>query len=137
MTADRVESVAHAELARQTTHCDAMVLDLGLPDEDGMQLLVRMRQSGDELPVLLLTARDAVEDSIAGLQGGADDYLGKPFDLGELVARRNALSRRAAGRSVNLIDAGSLALDPARWPAWPHRVPVDLARRATPIPATP
>src|SRR3546814_11178864 len=75
ITADRVESVAHAELARQTTHCDAMVLDLGLPDEDGMQLLVRMRQSGDELQVLLLTARDAVEDRIAGLQGGAADYL--------------------------------------------------------------
>src|SRR3546814_14703232 len=85
MTADRVESVAHAERARQTTHCDAMVLDLGLPDEDGMQLLVRMRQSGDELPVLLLTARDAVEDRIAGLQGGADDSLVKPFDLRELV----------------------------------------------------
>src|SRR3546814_3241339 len=91
-----------------------MVLDLGLPDEDGMQLLVRMRQSGDELPVLLLTARDAVEDRIAGLQGGADDYLVKPFDLGELVARLHALSRRAAGRSVNLIEAGSLALDPDR-----------------------
>src|SRR3546814_13733006 len=81
-----------------------MVLDLGLPDEDGMQLLVRMRQSGDELPVLLLTARDAVEDRIAGLQGGADDYLVKPFDLGELVARLHALSRRAAGRSVNLLE---------------------------------
>src|SRR3546814_11611173 len=78
-----------------------------------MQLLVRMRQSGDELPVLLLTARDAVEDRIAGLQGGADDYLVKPFDLGALVARLHALSRRAAGRSVNLIEAGSLAMAPA------------------------
>ena len=131
MTADRVESVAHAELARQTTHCDAMVLDLGLPDEDGMQLLVRMRQSGDELPVLLLTARDAVEDRIAGLQGGADDYLVKPFDLGELVARLHALSRRAAGRSVNLIEAGSLALDPASGQAWLDGIPVDLSRRET------
>src|SRR3546814_5149120 len=131
MTADRVESVAHAELARQTTHCDAMVLDLGLPDEDGMQLLVRMRQSGDELPVLLLTARDAVEDRIAGLQGGAADYLVKPFDLGELVARLHALSRRAAGRSVNLIEAGSLALDPARGQEWPERVTADLSLCAT------
>src|SRR3546814_5990276 len=96
-----------------------------------MQLLVRMRQSGDELPVLLLTARDAVEDRIAGLQGGADDYLVKPFDLGELVARLHALSRRAAGRSVNLIAAGSMALDPASGQAWLGGVPVDLSRRAT------
>src|SRR3546814_2655624 len=96
-----------------------------------MQLLVRMRQSGDELPVLLLTARDAVEDRIAGLQGGADDYLVKPFDLGELVARLHALSRRAAGRSVNLIEAGSLALDPASGQAWLDGVPVDLSRRET------
>src|SRR3546814_4906160 len=108
-----------------------MVLDLGLPDEDGMQLLVRMRQSGDELPVLLPTARDAVEDRIAGLQGGADDYLVKPFDLGELVARLHALSRRAAGRSVNLIEAGSLALDPASGQAWLDGEPVDLSRRET------
>src|SRR3546814_13329731 len=106
-----------------------MVLDLGLPDEDGMQLLVRMRQSGDELPVLLLTARDAVADRIAGLQGGADDYLVKPFDLGELVARLHALSRRAAGSSVNLIDAGSLAPAPARLQAWLDRHPVDHSNR--------
>ena len=90
-----------------------------------------MRQSGDELPVLLLTARDAVEDRIAGLQGGADDYLVKPFDLGELVARLHALSRRAAGRSVNLIEAGSLALDPASGQAWLDGIPVDLSRRET------
>ncbi len=85
MTADSVPSATQADLARQSGHCDAMVLDLGLPDEDGMQLLARMRQRGDTLPVLLLTARDAVEDRIAGFQGGADDYLVKPFDLGELV----------------------------------------------------
>ena len=106
-------------------------LDHGLPDEDGMQLLSRMRQRGDVLPVLLLTARDAVEDRIAGLQGGADDYLVKPFDLGELVARLHALSRRAAGRSVNLIEAGSLALDPASGQAWLDGEPVDLSRRET------
>lgn len=131
MTADSVPSVAQAELARQSGHCDAMVLDLGLPDEDGMQLLARMRQRGDTLPVLLLTARDAVEDRIAGLQGGADDYLVKPFDLGELVARLHALMRRASGRSVNLIEAGALSLDPASGQAWLDGTPIELSRRET------
>lgn len=131
MTADSVPSVAQAELARHAGHCDAMVLDLGLPDEDGMQLLARMRERGDTLPVLLLTARDAVEDRIAGLQGGADDYLVKPFDLGELVARLHALMRRASGRSVNLIEAGALSLDPASGQAWLDGAPIELSRRET------
>lgn len=131
MTADSVASAAQADLARQTGHCDAMVLDLGLPDEDGMQLLARMRERGDALPVLLLTARDAVEDRIAGLQGGADDYLVKPFDLGELVARLHALVRRASGRSINLIEAGALRLDPASGQAWLDGTPIDLSRRET------
>ncbi len=131
MTADSVSSAARAELARQSGHCDAMVLDLGLPDEDGMQLLTRMRQRGDTLPVLLLTARDAVEDRIAGLHGGADDYLVKPFDLGELVARLHALMRRANGRSVNLIEAGALSLDPASGQVWLDGAPVELSRRET------
>lgn len=131
LTADTVASVAQAELALQAAHCDAMVLDLGLPDEDGSQLLARMRQRGDTLPVLLLTARDAVEDRIAGLQAGADDYLVKPFDLGELVARLHALMRRAGGRSVNLIEAGALSLDPASGQAWLDGAPIELSRRET------
>ena len=131
LTADSVGSVGRAELALQSAHCDAMVLDLGLPDADGMQLLARVRQRGDTLPVLLLTARDAVEDRIAGLQGGADDYLVKPFDLGELVARLHALMRRAGGRSVNLIEAGALGLDPASGQAWLDGAPVELSRRET------
>ncbi len=129
MTADRVANAAQAELACQTGHCDAMVLDLGLPDEDGMQLLLRMRQRGDMMPILLLTARDAVEDRIAGLRGGADDYLVKPFDLGELVARLHALMRRASGRSVNVIEAGVLRLDPANGEAWLDDARVELSRR--------
>lgn len=131
MTADSVPSVAQAELARQGGHCDAMVLDLGLPDEDGMQLLARMRQRGDPMSVLLLTARDAVEDRIAGLRGGADDYLVKPFDLGELVARLHALMRRASGRSIDLIEAGALSLDPASGQAWLDGQRVELSRRET------
>lgn len=131
MTADSVPNAAQADLARRGGQLDAMVLDLGLPDEDGMQVLARMRREGDTLPVLLLTARDAVEDRIAGLHGGADDYLLKPFDLGELVARLHALVRRAAGRSVNLIEAGALSLDPASGKAWLDGEPVELSRRET------
>jgi DNA-binding response OmpR family regulator len=131
MTADSVPNAAQAELACRNGHCDAIVLDLGLPDEDGMQFLARMRRQGETLPVLLLTARDAVDDRIAGLQSGADDYLVKPFDLGELVARLHALMRRANGRSVNLIEAGALSLDPASGQAWLGGVPIELSRRET------
>lgn len=131
MTADAVETAKQAETARITGHCDAMVLDLGLPDEDGMNLLRRLRQHGDTLPVLVLTARDAVEDRVAGLQSGADDYVVKPFDLEELVARLHALMRRAAGRSTNLIVSGSLSLDPASGSTWLDGENVALTRRET------
>ncbi|MDP3709236.1 MAG: response regulator, partial [Polaromonas sp.] len=84
LTVDSVATAAQAEAALSAVHCDVVILDLGLPDEDGMRLLQRLRASGMTLPVLVLTARDAVEDRIAGLRAGADDYLLKPFDLGEL-----------------------------------------------------
>jgi DNA-binding response OmpR family regulator len=131
MTADAVGTAKHAEMARQASHCDAMVLDLGLPDEDGMGLLDRLRKRGDSLPILVLTARDAVEDRVAGLQGGADDYLVKPFDFEELVARLHALMRRAAGRSANLIVAGPLRLDPASGDTWLNGGSIALTRRET------
>ena len=128
-TADTVPSAAQAELALANAECDAMVLDRGLPDGDGLSLLARLREAGSTLPVLLLTARDTVEDRIEGLQGGADDYLVKPFDLGELVARLHALIRRAAGRSSNLIEAGALRYDPSSGEAWLDGEPVELSRR--------
>jgi DNA-binding response OmpR family regulator len=131
LTADAVGTASEAETAFATGTCDAMVLDLGLPDEDGMHVLRRLRQRGDGLPVLVLTARDAVEDRVAGLHGGADDYLVKPFDLEELVARLHALMRRAAGRSVNLINAGALSLDPASGDTWLDGERVILTRRET------
>ncbi|MDP3828244.1 MAG: response regulator, partial [Polaromonas sp.] len=96
LTVDGVRTSAQAEAALSVVHCDVVILDLGLPDEDGMRLLQRLRANGMALPVLILTARDAVEDRVAGLRAGADDYLLKPFDLNELVARLQALLRRAA-----------------------------------------
>ncbi|HCP28041.1 MAG TPA: DNA-binding response regulator, partial [Pseudomonas sp.] len=82
---------------------DVLILDLGLPRLDGIELLRRLRAGGNSLPVLILTARDALDDRIAGLDAGADDYLVKPFDLNELKARLRALLRRSAGRATVLI----------------------------------
>ncbi len=129
LTADGVRTAADAEANLLTVHFDVVVLDLGLPDEDGMSLLKRLRAKGMALPVLILTARDAVPDRVAGLRAGADDYLIKPFDLNELVARLQALLRRAAGRSVEVIAHGALRLNPASGEASLHGQPVELSRR--------
>ena len=129
LTVDAVGTAAQAEVAVTTGHLDAVVLDVGLPDSDGIQLLGRLRASGQGMPILLLTARDAVEDRIAGLQAGADDYMVKPFDLGELAARLHALVRRADGRSINLIQSGPLKLDPASGETWLSGDRVALSRR--------
>jgi DNA-binding response OmpR family regulator len=91
----------------------AVVLDLGLPKLGGLDLLKRLRLAKNPLPVLILTARDAVADRIAGLDAGADDYLVKPCDLGELAARLRALVRRSAGQSAPALEIGPLSLDPA------------------------
>jgi DNA-binding response OmpR family regulator len=109
---DHVSTLKAARQAQQTVSSDVVILDRGLPDGDGLQLLSEWREQGIDVPVLVLTARDAVRDRVDGLQGGADDYLVKPFDLNELVARLQALLRRAAGRSRDLINHGALALDP-------------------------
>lgn len=129
LTVDGVTTAAQAEAMRRAVHYQAVILDLGLPDEDGMRLLQRWRANGMALPVLVLTARDAVEDRVAGLRAGADDYLLKPFDLDELVARLHALLRRAAGRSVDVIEEGGLRFDPDRGEVSMHGRPVDLSRR--------
>ncbi len=89
-----------------------LLLDLGLPGQDGLSVLKWLRKSGNDIPVLIITARDAVADRIAGLDLGADDYLVKPFDLDELSARIRALIRRHAGRSRPEFEAGALSLNP-------------------------
>jgi DNA-binding response OmpR family regulator len=90
---------------------DALILDLGLPDGDGLQLCLDVRGRGNTVPVLMLTARDAVEDRIAGLNAGADDYLIKPFAMAELVARIKALLRRPGGALGVVLSAGNIAFD--------------------------
>ena len=91
----------------------ACVLDLGLPKRDGLSLLKELRARGQQLPVLILTARDSSADKIAGLDAGADDYLTKPFDLPELQARMRALIRRAGGAAKPTLEHAGVVLDPA------------------------
>ncbi|MBG7088866.1 response regulator [Pseudomonas aeruginosa] len=129
LTVDRVASAADTQALLQVARFDVLVLDLGLPDEDGLRLLQRLRQQGVDLPVLVLTARDAVTDRVAGLQAGADDYLLKPFDLRELGARLHTLQRRSAGRCVNVIEHGRLSYDPSPRETWLDGSPVELSRR--------
>ncbi|MBG4028531.1 response regulator [Pseudomonas aeruginosa] len=129
LTVDRVASAADTQALLQVARFDVLVLDLGLPDEDGLRLLQRLRQQGVDLPVLVLTARDAVTDRVAGRQAGADDYLLKPFDLRELGARLHTLQRRSAGRCVNVIEHGRLSYDPSTRETWLDGRPVELSRR--------
>ena len=110
---DWVQDGKMALLALADHSYDACVLDLGLPGKDGLTVLREMRSRGDQTPVLLLTARDTPEDKITGLDHGADDYLTKPFDLGELQARIRALLRRAGGKAQPLLEHRGVSLDPA------------------------
>lgn len=126
---DWVTHKAHALSAMGSESFDALILDLGLPDGSGMDILRSLRSAGHNLPALILTARDAVEDRIAGLDCGADDYLTKPFDLDELAARIKAIVRRTEGRSVNTLAVGDLVLDPTAHTLTQDHNPVDLSRR--------
>lgn len=110
-TVDWVKDGRAAELALEANQYAAVVLDLGLPRVDGLDLLERLRNAGNAVPVIAVTARDAVSDRIAGLNRGADDYLTKPFDLDELVARLRALLRRQSGRTRHVIECGAIRFD--------------------------
>ena len=116
-------------MALRTGTFEAVVLDLMLPDGSGLAVLRELREGGDAVPVLLLTAHDAGGDRVAGLDTGADDYLCKPFDLDELAARLRAIARRAHGRSAPLLRWRGLVLDPARRTLEKHCRPVGLSRR--------
>jgi len=107
---------------------DLLLLDLGLPGREGLAVLKGLRGRGSRLPVVILTARDAVDDRVAGLDAGADDYVVKPFDLKELEARLRAVLRRRAGRASSVIEHGRLSLDLAS-----H----ELRRDGVPVPVSP
>ena len=108
---------------------DAVILDVMLPGIDGFETCRRLRDDGVWAPVLLLTARDAVEDRVAGLDGGADDYLVKPFSFAELSARLRALVRRGRPERPAVLEAGSLRLDPASRRAWRGAAEIELSAK--------
>ena len=126
---DWVRDGVAAEAAVATTPYALVLLDLGLPKRDGIEVLKDLRARKLDLPVLVMTARDTVRDRVAGLDAGADDYLVKPFDLDELSARVRALTRRAAGRAEPLVERGPLVLNPATHEVRWHGAPVEVSGR--------
>jgi len=128
-TVDQVGTCADARAALATSRFDAIVLDLMLSDGSGLDVLREMRRTADSTPVLLLTALDETSDRIHGLDAGADDYLGKPFDLDELAARVRAIARRNGGRAAPVMSAGGITLDPSSLAATVNGKPVSLSRR--------
>ena len=119
---DWVRDGREAEAAAANGVYDLLLLDLGLPRKDGLAVLRSLRDKGMQVPVLIITARDAVSDRVAGLDAGADDYLVKPFDLDELAARVRAVLRRRSGRAAATLRVGDLEIDTsARQVRWKGR----------------
>ncbi|GAB1260492.1 response regulator [Aurantivibrio plasticivorans] len=108
---------------------DLIILDLGLPDMDGLDVLKKLRDEHKHIPVLILTARDTVEDKVGGLDSGADDYLAKPFELPELLARLRVLERRSTANTSNTLTVGNVRLDTTSHIAYLDNQEVDMARR--------
>ncbi|HEX8978550.1 MAG TPA: response regulator [Parasulfuritortus sp.] len=126
---DWVRDGRAAELALDSSTYALLLLDLGLPRQDGLTLLKRQRQKNNMIPVLIVTARDAVSDRVAGLNLGADDYLVKPFDLHELIARVRALIRRHAGRAQPEMRLGALKLNQLTHEVTLSDKPIALSQR--------
>ena len=125
---DWVRDGRAAELALDTGVYEVLLLDLGLPRKDGLEVLRDLRRKGSALPTLVLTARDAVDDRVKGLDSGADDYLVKPFELKEVAARVRALLRRRSGRGTPEMEHGALRLNP---------VSREVSWRGTPLAVSP
>lgn len=126
---DAVSSAADARLAVMGASYDAVVLDIGLPDGSGLDLLREWRADDVSTPVLVLTARNATQDRIGGLDSGADDYLGKPFDLYELGARLRAVARRGRGSASPLLQSGDVTVNRATREVAKAGCPIELSRR--------
>ena len=111
--ADWVKNGQTALTTLSCQHYDLVLLDLGLPGKDGLEVLANIRAKDNPVPILIITARDGLDDRIRGLDGGADDYMLKPFEMAELLARMRAVLRRKGGHAVPLLSNGVLSLDPA------------------------
>jgi two-component system OmpR family response regulator len=128
-TVDIASSGPIALHALRQEHFDLLILDIGLPGLDGFEVLRRTRSGGSRVPVLVLTARDAVEDRVQGLDLGADDYMVKPFALAELIARVRALLRRGESVAGSSVVHGPLEIDKAGQRAWLNGEPLELSPR--------
>lgn len=115
---------AYAALKMETF--ELVILDLGLPKRSGLSVLQSLRQAGNATPVIILTARESVEDRIKGLDNGADDYLIKPFDMNELIARIRALVRRSQGRADTILQYKNITLDPSSYTVLQNNLPVNI-----------
>ncbi|MDT0635880.1 response regulator [Spectribacter hydrogenooxidans] len=124
-----VADAGEARAALATHDFAGVVLDLSLPDQDGLALLKGIRREGYTVPVVILTARDALDARVDGLDAGADDYVLKPFALQELLARLRAAMRRGAGQASGRLTHGDLELNTEAWQAWFKGRPLDLSRR--------
>ena len=129
LVADVASTGGDALAMTGATDYDAVVLDVMLPDIDGFATCRRMRAGGMWAPIIMLTARDGIEDRVRGLDEGADDYLTKPFSLAELVARLRALARRDPVQRPVVLEVGDLRLDPATREVWRGATPVSLTAR--------
>ncbi|MGI9339505.1 response regulator [Psychrobacter sp. AOP22-C1-C5] len=128
-TVDWVKDGRQAILTLRVQPYDIILLDLGLPEVDGMGVLTAIRDAKIETPVLILTARDQLKDRIAGLDSGADDYVVKPFELAEVFARMRVLIRRAQGKADNQVTVGNLSLDTAHKRVMMDGSPIDLTAK--------
>ena len=126
---DWLRDGTRADAALADGHYDLVLLDLGLPGKDGLAILRSLRLRRQAMPVIVITARDAVESRVAGLDAGADDYIVKPFDLDELAARIRSALRRSAGRPEPLLELGQVSMDLSRRAVLRDGVPVTLSAR--------
>lgn len=126
---DHLPAAESAVTAVSLTHYDLLVVDLGLPGMDGLELIRRIRLGKEHTPILILTARDALDDKVRGLQGGADDYLVKPFAVPELMARVQALIRRSLSAAQATIEMGGLMMNTATHEAALNGAPLHLTGR--------
>ena len=127
-TIDWVQNANADELAVKTAFYDVVILDLGIPDISGLELLARWRNKSDTIPILVLTAKDQIPDRITVLQAGADDYLSKPFDLHELLARLQAIVRRSHGRTYNTLSYKNIEFNPVTYQVKVNGMPVNLSK---------
>lgn len=126
---DWVQDGEAADFALRSGEYEVVVLDLGLPKRSGLDVLKQLRAKGSQIPVMILTARDTVDDKVRGLDMGADDYLIKPFDLDELAARLRALTRRRTGRTTPVLKHGDVEVDPASHTVTQNDVVIDISPR--------